>query len=146
MCVNDELLLTMDIYTLKHISMIYTDLSHIDTSHNEWLSSLEFYKDDIDILNNRLLEITKKNTGNEAREGIEHFQNQFDIQRQNISDLEHRIKANLRNCAEDIKYHAGKVSTVQADTAESLQNEMVNFEKWIKDLRDQYNSFLAKWM
>lgn len=126
--------------------MTYTDINNIDVNYKEWLGSLEFYKDDLDILSNRLTEVARKNTGSEALKGVEHFQNQFDIQRQHISDLQHRIKSSLRICAEDVKHHAGKVSTAAADSVKSIEQDISGFEKNIKELRHEYNSFLVKWM
>ena len=64
--------------------MSYTNASNLGVQHNEWLRKLEFYKEDLDILEKRLLEVSDKNTSTEARAGIEHFQNQFMIQRKNI--------------------------------------------------------------
>lgn len=126
--------------------MTYADISKIDINLNERLGAFEFYKDDLDILSNKLLEISRKNTGDEAAKGVEHFQNQFDIQRQNISDLQHRIRSGIHNCVEDIKFHAGKVSTTVADDIRAINNEVILFEKKMKELRNDYNEFLSKWM
>ncbi|PZR25508.1 MAG: hypothetical protein DI535_17620 [Citrobacter freundii] len=126
--------------------MTYTDINKIGISLNERLDTLEFYKDDLDILDNRLLEISRKNTGNEVLQRVEHFQNQFDLQRQNISDLQHKIRSATHSCSEDVKFHNGKVSTVVTDSLKTLDNEIGLFEKNMKTLRAEYNDFLAKWM
>lgn len=126
--------------------MTYTDISRIDLNLNQLLNKLDFYKDDLDILSNRLKEVANKNTGPEASKGVEHFQNQFDIQRQNISDLQHRIRSSIHNCAEDVKNHNGKVSTTVSENIHALDTEVKDFEKNVEQLRDDYKKFLVKWM
>jgi septation ring formation regulator EzrA len=126
--------------------MSYTNVNHLGTSQNDWKRSLEFYVQDIAILDKRLVEIAGKNTGPEAAEGIEHFQNQFDIQRQNISNLNHRILANNQQAAIDVKQHAGHINEEVLDNKETIGDDMQSFEKRMNELRHEFNSFLSKWM
>jgi hypothetical protein len=126
--------------------MSYTNVSHLGTQQNEWMNSLEFYNKDLEILSKRLLEVAGKNTGEEAAKGIEHFQNQFIIQRRNISDLKHLITANHQQAAEDVKHHAGRVNETVVDTKETIGDDMASFEKRMKELRQEFNVFLSKWM
>lgn len=126
--------------------MTYADISKIDINLNERIGTLEFYKDELDILSHRLLEVSGKNTDSEVQKSVEHFQNQFDIQRQNISDLQHQIRSGIHNCVEDIKFHAGKVSTTVTEKIRAINDEVLLFEKKMKELRTDYNRFLSKWM
>jgi len=126
--------------------MRYTDLQRTEAHHNEWLSSLDFYKEDLGILTTRLNEVAGKNTGEEAMINVERFENQFKIQQQNISDLEHRIKSNMHACAVEAKHHAGKVDEAVVKEIKTLERDMAGFEKNIKELRKDFNLFLAKWM
>jgi hypothetical protein len=126
--------------------MSYKNASVLGNEQKEWISSLEFYDNDILILSKRLLEVAGKNTGKEGATGIEHFQNQFDIQRQNISDLKHRIQSNHHHAAADAKRHAGHVDELVVDINEVIASDMQTFEKTIKELRQQFNVFLSKWM
>ena len=59
--------------------------------HVEWANKLLFYKDDLTVMQNRLDEIAKKNTANDVMKSVEHFQNQFKIQREQIDLLKHEI-------------------------------------------------------
>ena len=59
-------------------------LYDVHQEHAEWISKLNFYKDDIKIFNTRLEEIVSKNNGEEVLAEVERFQNQFIIQRNNI--------------------------------------------------------------
>jgi septation ring formation regulator EzrA len=126
--------------------MSYTNISHLGNAQSEWTSSLDFYQKDLDILDKRLLEVARKNTGEEAAKGIEHFQNQFDIQRQNISDLRHRIQSNNHQAATDVKKHGGHINELVVDNKEVIGDDMASFEKTMKELRQEFNTFLSKWM
>ena len=126
--------------------MRYTGIQNAEPKHSEWLKSLDFYKEDLDILINRLNEVAGKNNSKEAEIAIEHFENQFDIQRQNISDLQHRVKSNLHSCANDVQQHAGKVNELVAHDIKEIEQDMTDFEKAIKEFRKEFSLFLSKWM
>lgn len=126
--------------------MRYTDIQRTDPKHNEWLSSLDFYKEDLGILITRLNEVASKNTGKEALIDIEHFENQFEIQQQNISNLAHRIKSNEHACAVEVKQHAGKVDEEVVSEIKTIEKDMTAFENTIRNLRSDFNIFLSKWM
>ena len=72
--------------------MSYTNVVNIAKGQAEWLKGLSFYEDEIYIMENRLAEVAMKNSSFEARQGVEHFQNQFVIQRNNIDELKHDIR------------------------------------------------------
>jgi hypothetical protein len=126
--------------------MSYTATSHCGNEHEQWLKSISFYDDDLDVLENRLTEIVKKNNGQEVMTGVEHFQNQFMIQRNNISDLKHNIKKHAGNVAADAQIHAGKMDEFFMDEHGNLKSEVDSFEKVMNDLRHEFSLFLAKWM
>lgn len=126
--------------------MSYTNTSHCGNDHDQWLKSISFYDDDLDVLENRLTEIVKKNNVQDAMAGVEHFQNQFIIQRSNINDLKHSIKKHAGNVAADAQVHAGKMDEYFIDEHGSLKTKVESFEKVMNDLRHEFSLFLAKWM
>ena len=126
--------------------MIYTTVSQCGNDHSIWLKSLEFYDEEFDILETRLVEIAKKNNRQEAMAGVEHFQNQFIVQRNNIDELMHNINEHAAKVANDVKVHAGKIESGLVDEHNNLHDQFDVFEKIVKDLRLEYNLFLAKWM
>jgi hypothetical protein len=126
--------------------MSYINVIHLGIEPHEWLSALDFYEKDLLILDARLLEVSGKNTGKEAAIELEHFQNQFSIQRQNIRDLKHRIKANNKVAASQAQRHVSHVSTDVVTYNSRVSEDMKQFELLMKDLRQQFNIFLSKWM
>ena len=62
--------------------------------NSDWINRLEFYKEEIEILKERLAEIANKNSSKLVLSEVEHFQNQFIVQRNNIDEIGHLIKLN----------------------------------------------------
>ncbi|MEY3049975.1 MAG: hypothetical protein RL365_2013 [Bacteroidota bacterium] len=63
--------------------------------NRDWINRLEFYKEEITILKHILSEIANKNSGDEALKDVEHYQNQFIIQKNNLDELAHNIRTRL---------------------------------------------------
>ena len=126
--------------------MSFTNTTQVNAEHQEWLKGLDFYKEDIHILENRLTEIASKNTAFEARQGIEHFQNQFLVQRNNIDELRHNIKEHISTYGKKTELAAEVVENEKLAEHENLKDDYLSFEKVIKELRQEFNIYLAKWM
>jgi hypothetical protein len=126
--------------------MSHTSVSHLSNEHNDWLRALEFYDKEIDIMETRLAEVALKNNSQDAMKGVEHFQNQFIIQRNNIDELQHNIKINLQQIAHQAMTMAGHVEIFSLDEHESMREDFMGFEKIVLDLRHEFNHFWSKWM
>ena len=126
--------------------MSYTSVSNIGNGHSDAMRGLNFYKEELRILELRLFEVASKNNSFEARQGIEHFQNQFVIQQNNIHDLRHKLDKHDANMAVDANMHAGHVNQVFIQEEQDILNEYRRLEKIIKELRREFNLFLSKWM
>jgi ribosomal protein S24E len=126
--------------------MTYTSVAHCGTDHSHWIKDLGFYDDELDTLEKRLLEIVQKNNGSEVMAGVEHFQNQFVVQRNNIDELLHAVHEHDRVVAKEAQEHAGKIKSTEVDHHLQLKEQMESFEKVFNELRHEYNGFLSKWM
>ena len=126
--------------------MSYTTISHCGNDHLEWLKSIDFYEDEFDSLEKKLMEIADKNSGQEVMAGVEHFQNQFIVQRNNIDELRHSINEHAGKVAVDAKAHAGTMDSYLIGEHDRVKDQFNIFEKIVKDLRHEFNLFLAKWM
>lgn len=107
---------------------------------------MNFYDEDLDMLENRLVEIVKKNNTHDAMAGVEHFQNQFIVQRNNIDELKHSINEHAGRVAFEAGHHAGKMEAARVNEHDRLKEEVLGFEKVINELRHEFNLFLARWM
>jgi hypothetical protein len=111
-----------------------------------WLNKLDFYKDDLQIFKDRLQEIAAKNSSKEVLAEVEHFQNQFYIQQNNMDNITHAIKLNEQELMELIKSNPVVAGRRKADYHEKEHDLVVTFEKNFKNLRKEFNSFSTKWM
>ena len=119
------------------------------TQHEEnktWMSNLLFYRDEIKVMENRLQEIASKNTSKEVLSQVEHFQNQFVIQKETIDTIKHEI--NLSN--DLITLEANKNMTAidhrEIKDHSIVRDNMESFEKVFHSLKTEFNTFLSKWM
>lgn len=126
--------------------MSTANTSILSYEHTDWLKAIDFYKDDLVILQKRLAEVAFKNTSKEAMAGVEHFQNQFIIQRNNLDELRHYIHEHIQHVVKDITEHAGAVEDDTLDEHARRKDEFESLEKVMADLRHDFNAFLAKWM
>ncbi|HET9746685.1 MAG TPA: hypothetical protein VFP97_13300 [Chitinophagaceae bacterium] len=126
--------------------MSYVNILKAGTDHTIWSKGLEFYKDEFDIMEKRLLAVSSKNTSEEARKGVEHFQNQFLIQEKNISDLKHEVRNYVKGLSNDAKDHDGHVDDRYLQQTISLRDRYEQLELIMNSLRREFNEFLSKWM
>lgn len=114
--------------------------------HKTWLNKLSFYKDELKIMDSRIMEVAAKNTSAEVRALADHFNNQLIIQREQIDILNH-----------DIKSHESYLQVAALENPYSIDNEkfsdhkkhresIATFEKLFKDLREELIDFISKWM
>lgn len=122
------------------------NIRHWQSNHNDWLRALQFYKEELDLLEQRLTEIAGKNTHAQVLENVEHFQNQFLIQKNNVEEIMHDIQTNLNKIAIEADTHTGFVNEDLTDQMEKLKLSFTDEEKNIMELRHSFNLFCAEWM
>ncbi len=114
--------------------------------NQDWLNRLRFYKEEIEILKERLGEVASKNSNEHVLAKVEHFQNQFIVQRNNIDELSHAIKVNEAKLVDEIEENpiASDHRTTEYHKEES--DSIAYFETNFAKLREEFNEFLSKWM
>ena len=127
---------------MKHIS-----IKHLNNQYNDQLRSLDFYKKELGILRERLTEIAGKNTGLPVLKEVEHYENTFKVQINNIDELSHNIRSNIAEIAKEAREeHAGYISESLIRNLESLTHDFNAEEQAIGELRQSFNRFSAAWM
>ncbi len=122
-------------------------VTHLSNAHNGWLRSLEFYKQELGILQDQLTEVAKKNSAVHVMKEVEHYENQFKIQIENIHRLKHDIKHNLTITGKEAKAApAGYIDGVLVSAHDSLGQTCETEEKIINELRHSFQKFAAEWM
>jgi hypothetical protein len=114
--------------------------------HNIWKSNLLFYKEEINVFKKRLEELAQKNNASEVSLQIEHFQNQFIIQRNNIDELLHAINACETELETKIKKNPIAVDHRKVPFHSGEKEQIESFEINFNALRKEFYRFAAKWM
>lgn len=122
------------------------NIKHVSNLHSDAIRNLEFYEQEFTILQKRLEEIAKDNTGHEVAVSIERFQNQFLIQNNNIDELKHKIKENLKNIEQQVMSSAGFVDQDAMSLNANLYEQYLTLEKIVNEIRHEFNRFASKWM
>lgn len=126
--------------------MSYINIMKAGRDHTIWANGIEFYRDELELMSKRLLDISTKNTLEEPSKAVEHFQNQFIIQQKNISDLRHGIKNYVKGLTNDAKEHDGHVDEIFITQGNDLRERYERLELIMNGLRSDFNAFLSKWM
>ena len=114
--------------------------------NKEWISKLAFYKDEIKMLTGRIEELASKNTFNEVLVGVERFQNQLIIQRNNIDEILHLVKLNEKVLIAEIIANPVAVDHRKLEYHIKEKDMVETFEKNFNELRAEFNKFACKWM
>lgn len=122
------------------------NIKHIPNLHSDALRGLDFYEQELNILQERLEEIAADNTGREVLEKVEHFQNQFIIHRQVIDDLRHSFHKNKVAIELQVVEKAGFVGENALDDNKDLYEKYVTEELIFNEMRHGFNRFAAEWM
>jgi hypothetical protein len=129
----------MSTHALYHIT-------HVTSEYADWLRAIAFYKDEIKILQNRLSEVSQRYTNVDVKSDVEHFQNQFIIQGNNLDDLAKDIKEHETHMSQDAEKMAQHLSNHTLAEHDAQRDRFAHLEKTITDLRHDFNRFLVKYM
>jgi hypothetical protein len=121
---------------------IYTQHSE----NNEWMNNVAFYRDEIKIMESRLGEVVSRNNSKEVLKQVEHFQNQFFIQRERLSELKHEINLSNDVLNKAIEQNPIALEHRKVNDHSMAREEMQSFEKLYASLKSEFNAFLSKWM
>jgi predicted RNA-binding protein len=112
----------------------------------EWSNKLDFYKDEIKILQNRLEEVASKNNHKDVLALVETFQNQLIIHRNTIDEIHHKITISEDKLQDEIAKNPVATDHRKVPNHEVEKEEIQIFEKVFNELREEFNRFVSKWM
>jgi hypothetical protein len=131
----------------KQTEMKRVNVSHVSNEHNYWLRSLTFYKSEIETLKGILTEVAGKNTGNDVMRQVEHFENQFAIQRNHIDQLAHDIHVNVNAIAQQAQgNNAGYIDGELLTNHNELGYRFEMETRILIELIQFFRKFAAQWM
>lgn len=118
----------------------------LNYEHSDWLRAIEFYKDDLSVLQKRLAEVAFKNSRESVQAGVEHFQNQFLIQKNNLDELRHYVNEHIVHVQDKYSKPNPTPGNEMLTEHEKRKSEFQSLEKTMTGLRQEFNTFLAKWL
>lgn len=121
-----------------------TKLETLHSEHREWLNKIDFYYDDLKILRNRLEEVSVRNTSKEVSAQIEHFENQFIIQRNELDEFRHAVNEAEEVVTKSVLENGTAVHRRSLQDDGSLRERMNRFETLFQQLRQELMTFLSK--
>lgn len=121
-------------------------LSDLHYEHQLWRNELNFYKEELNILEHRLEEIVSKNTNNDVEAGVESFQNRFDLQRNHLNNLKNTIRKHEQSLAEFAQDHPIAVDHVHFKDHSDLREKIDRFRELYQEMKHEFNHFAVKWM
>jgi hypothetical protein len=112
-----------------------------------WTRELIFYKEEIRIFEDHLTAILKRNNKNGVPAQVEHFQNQFILQKEVIDFLKHDLQVSERQLAGFVYEMSGDgIDNIKMDNHGSLRERMTTFRKIYKDIKNEFRRFEMHWM
>jgi hypothetical protein len=121
-------------------------LTELHTENADWIKHLDFYTDEIRIMQSRIAEIESKNTAHDVRGQVEHFQNQLILQRNHVDELRHDIIDHESYIVNRANENPVALEKQRLHDHPVLRGRMQDFEKIFNELRAELNRFLAKFM
>jgi len=125
---------------------IHTHVTNLSNEHSSWLRGIAFYNDELSILKHRLAEVSFENTTQEVKAEVEHYQNQFIIQENNLRELKKDIDKNFELIGKDLEEKAMHVGNSTMAETDSLRERYVQLEKIVNELRHAFNRFFCDHM
>lgn len=122
------------------------NIKHIKNLNNDGLRGLIFYKQELEILQQRLQEVATDNTAREVQEQVDHFQNQFLIHGNFLDELKHDIHVNDEAIEAELLLTGNLVAESTANEHKRIHERYLNEERIFNELRHEFNRFAADWM
>jgi hypothetical protein len=112
-----------------------------------WTRELIFYKEEIKIFEDHLEALLKRNNKNGVLANVEHFQNQFILQKEVIDYLKHDLNVSERQLAGFVYEMSGDgIDNIKMDNHGKLRERMTTFRKIYKDIKNEFRRFEMHWM
>jgi predicted nucleic acid-binding Zn-ribbon protein len=124
--------------------MVQTDLTQLNRECNSWRENLKGHRTDLTNFRVKLQETVTRPLNRADMPQVEHYDNQIDIQLNNISQLKHEIKDHERNAAWELGRTSGNVSDITWTQHESLLDRYEILEHTIGELKEEFKTFMSK--
>ncbi|MBS1765125.1 MAG: hypothetical protein JSS90_09185 [Bacteroidetes bacterium] len=108
--------------------------------HKEWQAKINFYRSEIEQMKQTLSSTLNAESNQYNMPHVEHFQNQFILQKDVLDNMRHDFKQHENK----IESHSSKPVLNLAGMHLNEREKLVSYEKIFKDLREEFQSFIHK--
>jgi hypothetical protein len=129
----------MDKLKSKHLSDLHFE-------HELWAMEVKFYREELKLYQKWLEEVASKNTHEDVLKQVEHFQNQFLIQKNQLNVLKHQVKAHEHWLAGYAASHPVAIDHVAFADHAAMRENVETAKKLFADLKLEFKRFLDKIM
>jgi hypothetical protein len=112
----------------------------------DWLREMDFYKQELGILERRLGEVAANNTSKEVSAQVEHFQNVFIITKEQLDILSHDLREEESVIEAKVKQSPEHTNEKYTPAFDKMHERVKIFTSGFADMRFAFNTFLSKTM
>ena len=123
---------------------VHADDLHFE--HKLWANQLNFYRDELIILQNRLDEVALKNNEKEVTIKIEQFQNKLTIQNNHLVKLRHDIQGSEKQLAASAEKNPIAFDHHLFQDHEGERKKVEVFTTLYTELKQDFYKFAAEWL
>jgi hypothetical protein len=125
-------------------------LNDLHFSFKLWANEISFFNQEIGLFEGYLADVAQRWTDKEVMSELEHFQNQFIIQREQAEILAHDIKLFLQGMAEYAKENETAIDHKHFDAKSEEMGKMADrvdtYKSIYAELKSDFRTFLSKYM
>ena len=118
-------------------------LSDLHVAHTDWTAELNFFADEIKILEGRLGEISAISTNPEQKIKVGHFESQLVIQRNELDTLVHDIQVEEDTLVQSALENPVAVDHRLMNYDVTLEDRITTFSTLFTELRKEMNDFFV---
>ena len=115
-------------------------LEEMLAEHKEWQGKINFYRAEIDRMKTDLASAVMTYRNHYNMPNVEHYQNQFILQRDILDIMRHDFKQHENK----IEAHSSNPVTNLAAAHQSEREKLGSFERYFKELRNEFQAFIHK--
>ena len=118
--------------------------AHLHLICEDFKRTLQFYKSEIPFYKKRLEEISIKNTAEEIRKQVEHFENKFIAMNENLDVLMHDVNIKQDAILKDAKEKPDFINLKVNETADDLKALIDFTAKGFAETKEHFYRFLSE--
>ena len=121
-------------------------LSDLHFEHKNWLSEIEYWKDELKFFKNRLSEVVSRWSDKDILARCEQYQNQFIMHREILDILRHDIKAHENELEEMAVEHPVAINHRRFEDHTGLRDRVETQRDIYNSMKKSYFVFLTESM